>query len=111
MAITAKIIHKEEKKNNGMLSRSSSVRMYQQAVSIPTDADEGSIKTEYKNGKLIIYIDKNKGFLIPNSIKINGKIQQTNKQKVDKIPENSHLKESKSTIKKEVIHSDKNSII
>ncbi len=76
MSITAKIVHKEEKKNNGMLSLSNSVRMYQQAVSIPTDADNGSIKTEYKNGKLIIYMDKKNGFVITNTVQVNGKIQE-----------------------------------
>jgi hypothetical protein len=137
MSITAKIVHKEEKKTNGILSRSSSVRMYQQAVSMPLDADESSIKTEYRNGKLIISIDKKKGLLIPNSIQINGKMQQiktdkpktlqknkqkdrveitkefdqTPKKKGEKVPEKSHSKESNSTIKKEVIHSDKNSVI
>jgi HSP20 family molecular chaperone IbpA len=137
MSITAKIVHKEEKKTNGILSRSSSVRMYQQAVSIPMDADEGSIKTEYRNGKLIISMDKKKGFLTPNSVQINGKTQQiktdkpktlqknkqkdrveitkefdqTPQKKGEKVPEKSHPKESNSTIKKEVIHSDKNSVI
>jgi len=64
MSITAKIVHNEEKKSNGMLSKSSSVRMYQQAVNIPTDADEDSIKTEYKNGKLVIYMNKKKAFAV-----------------------------------------------
>jgi len=137
MSITAKIVHKEEKKNNGMLSRSNSVRMYQQAVSMPADADDSSIKTEYKNEKLIISMDKKNGFLIPNTVQINGKIQgietdksktvqknkqkekvkitkefdQTPQKKEDNVSKKSHLKESNSTIKKEIINSDKNSMI
>ena len=146
MSITAKIVHKDEKKTKGMVSRSSSVRMYQQAVSIPSDADEGSIKTAYRNSKLIITIAKKKGLAIPkNTVQINGKTQviKTDKQAVvenkkptqkveitkefDQTPEKtiekkvekqavkapaqSHPKEGNGTIKKEIIHTDKNSMI
>jgi|GEM_PF-1469409 len=58
MSITAKIIHKQEHKTENMYSRSSSVRMYQQSTALPNDVDERSIKTAYKNGKLIITIEK-----------------------------------------------------
>jgi HSP20 family molecular chaperone IbpA len=146
MSITAKIVHKDEKKTKGMVSRSSSVRMYQQAVSIPLDADEGSIKTAYKNSKLVITIAKKKGLATPNNtVQINGKTQviKTDKQAVvenkkptqkveitkefDQTPEKtiekkvekqaakaaeqSHPKEGNGTIKKEIIHTDKNSMI
>ena len=142
MAITAKIVQKDEKNTNGMISRSSSVRMYQQAVSMPADADEGSVKTAYKNAKLVISIAKKKGLATPkNTVHINGKTQEiktdksavtkTNnpKQKVEitkefdqtpenkvekkteKAPEQSHPKEGNGTIKKEIIDSDKNSMI
>ncbi len=142
MAVTAKIVHKEEKKTKGTVSRSSSVQMYQQAVSMPADADEGSIKTAYKNGKLVISIAKKKGLATPkNVVQINGKKQviktdkpavvqkntqakkveitkefdQTPENKVEKktakVTEQSHPKESNSTIKKEIIHTDKNSMI
>jgi len=135
MAITAKIVHKEEKKEKGIMSSSSSVRMYQQAVSIPVDADEGSIKTAYKNGKLLIIIAKKKGLSThKNMVQINGKKQvietykpttveknrvaqkvkitkefdQTPKikvkNKIAKLPEQSHKKESNSTIKNDIIH-------
>jgi len=85
MSITAKIVHKEKKKTNSMLSSSSSVRMYQQAVSLPADADESTIKTEYKNGKLIISIDKKKGFSTANTVKINGKTEQIKTDKIEKL--------------------------
>ena len=131
MSITAKIIREEEKKTTGMVSRSSSVRMYQQAVAIPNDADEATIKTAYENGKLVITVNKKKGSTKTNTVLINGKEQQIKTQKnktiqktvpridpelkkefnktqkkVDKI----NNKEANSTIKKEVIHSDKNSM-
>ena len=84
MSITAKIVHNEEKKSNGMLSKSSSVRMYQQAVNIPTDADEDSIKTEYKNGKLVIYMNKKKALQKANTVQINGKTQKIKINKTEK---------------------------
>ena len=142
MSITAKIVQKDEKKTNGMISRSSSVRMYQQAVSMPADADEGSIKTTYRDDKLVITIAKKKGLTTAkNTVNINGKTQviktdkpavvennkpaqkveitkefdQTPEKKVEQkaeiIPKKSHPTESNSTIKKEVIHSDKSSMI
>jgi HSP20 family molecular chaperone IbpA len=82
MSITAKIVHSKEKKTNGMSSKSSSVRMYQQALNIPTDADEDSIKTEYKNGKLVIYINKKKALQKPNTVQINGKTQKIKTNKI-----------------------------
>lgn len=131
MSITAKIIRKEEKEAAGMVSRSSTVRMYQQAISIPNDADEATIKTAYKNRKLVISIDKKKGSTKTNTVLINGKEQQIKTQKnettqktlpsirpelkkefnntqkkVDKI----NNKEGNNRIKKEFIHSDKNSM-
>jgi HSP20 family molecular chaperone IbpA len=142
MSITAKIVHEEEKKTKGLISRSSSVQMYQQAVSLPSDADDGSIKTAYRNGKLLISIAKKKGLATPkNTVHINGKIaeiktdkpvvvqkntqakkveitkefDQTPEKKVEKKPakvaEQSHPKEGNGTIKKEIMHTDKNSMI
>jgi HSP20 family molecular chaperone IbpA len=85
MSITAKIIREEENKTAGMVSRSSSVRMYQQAVSIPNDADEATIKTAYENGKLVISIDKKKGSTKTSTILINGKTQPTKTKKNETI--------------------------
>ena len=144
MAITAKIVHNDERKENGMVSKSSSVRMYQQAVSLPNDADESKIQTEYRDGKLFITVAKKKGAAVASVIKVNSVPQQakqvqspavsqpvstqtpaqTKKDAVkitkefDQTPAKdvkkevqSQTKESQSTIKKEVIHSDKHSMI
>lgn len=124
MSITAKIIHEDEQKNGNMVSKSSSVRMYQQSVKLPNDVDESTITTVYKNGKLLISIEKKKGTVKANSVKINGIVHTIKTQKKQATPapakdiqtisvENnntSKTKESNSTIKKEIIHSDKNSM-
>jgi HSP20 family molecular chaperone IbpA len=136
MSITAKIIHENEKKTTGMVSRSKSVRMYQQAVPIPGDADETTIKTAYENGKLVISIKKKKGSTKSNTVLINGQEQQAKAQKnktvqkalptirpelkkefsktvekaedkVNKIED----KEGNNTIKREKTDSDKHSVI
>jgi len=60
MNITAKIVQEKEVKNQYGVSQSQSVRMYQQSISLPVDADESAIKTTYKNGKLVIVIGKKK---------------------------------------------------
>ena len=61
MSITAKIVQEKEEKSQYGISKSRSVRMYQQSTSLPADADESAIKTIYKNGKLIVTIGKKKG--------------------------------------------------
>ena len=58
--ISAKIVHEEKRKINGYVSTSRSVQVYQNAVSLPADADENGIKTEFKNGKLVIVVPKKK---------------------------------------------------
>lgn len=60
MSITAKVIHKQEHKTGAMISRSSSVRIYQQSIVLPHDAEVESMKTAYKNGKLTITVRKKK---------------------------------------------------
>ena len=60
MYITAKIVQKRENKTANSYSTSSSVRMYQQSMSIPKDADEGGMKADYKDGKLVITLQKKK---------------------------------------------------
>jgi len=137
MSITAKIVREEEQKQNGMISRSSSVRVYQQSMNIPADADDSSISTAYKNNKLVVSIKKKAGAknktgaklmntakktetpvkketvsATPSkpSVKITKEFDQTPKS-VEKKEETSHPKESNSTIKKEIIHTDKASMI
>ena len=72
LSITAKIIQKQESNTTKSYSTSSSMQMYQQSLSLPTDADEGSLKASYKDKKLMITIEKKKEVqkIIP-SIKIN----------------------------------------
>ena len=68
MSITAKIIEKKENKTANAYSTSSSMQMYQQSMPLPNDADEGSLKAAYKNGKLVISVDKKKNAqkVVPN---------------------------------------------
>ncbi len=123
MSITAKIIQKTETKTQGMISQSSSVRMYQQALPLPQDADESAISTSYVNGKLQISIAK-KNSTVQNkhasAVKVLSTPKETKKavskntvpitNEFDQTPK-SKSKESNSTIKKELIHSDNNSMI
>ena len=72
MSITAKIIEKQENKTANSYSSSSSMRMYQQSIPLPADADAGSISAEYKDGKLVISIKKLKNIKPQSNIRING---------------------------------------
>ena len=99
MSISAKIVESKESKTNGMVSRSSSMRMYQQAVPLPADADEGAITTQYKNGKLLVSVGKKKGLSKPNTVQINGVTQKiTTDKKEPKTPEKNKT-ESKTPVK------------
>jgi len=115
MSITAKIIEKQEKKTANSFSTSSSMRMYQQSIPLPTDADAGSISAEYKDGKLVISVKKLKNVpKIQSNIHINGKattpriMEKTPKEK--KQTESNETKEQNSTKKKITINSDVPSI-
>jgi len=68
MSITAKIVQEKEQKSQYGISQSRSVRMYQQSTSLPVDADESSIKTAYKDGKLIVTIGKKKSAVKPAKV-------------------------------------------
>ena len=70
MSINAKIIEKKENKTANSYSSSSSMRMYQQTIPLPADAKESSLKAAYKDGKLVITIDKD-----PNAQKATPNIQ------------------------------------
>jgi len=98
LSITAKIIQKQESKSANSFSTSSTMRMYQQSMPLPQDADEGSVKAEYKKGKLVISLGKKSGIqkTVPN-IKINA--EKGEKEKND-------TKEGNATIKKMTINSD-----
>jgi hypothetical protein len=58
ISISAKIVHEEQQKTNGMVSTSKSIQSFQQSTSLPADADESNIKSEFKNGRLVITIGK-----------------------------------------------------
>ncbi|SFV50065.1 Molecular chaperone (small heat shock protein) [hydrothermal vent metagenome] len=115
MSITAKVVEEQKNKTGNMVSQSRSVRMYQQSMTLPTDADTGSINTTYKDGKLVISVKKLKNALKPQSyIHINGTAAQaakieksdnvnTEKKEINK--ENNDTKENNSS-KKMNINSD-----
>jgi HSP20 family molecular chaperone IbpA len=101
MSITAKIVEEQENKNANMVSQSRSVRMYQQSMTLPADADENSIQTAYKNGKLVVSIAKKKGLksTVPASKTVPAKSDKEEKKSKDQ-------KESNSTMKKMTLHTD-----
>jgi HSP20 family protein len=74
MSITAKIVEEQKHKTGNILGQSHSIRLYQQSISLPQDADENTIKIEYKKGKLIILISKK-----------SASIKQDNKKRVKEI--------------------------
>ncbi len=68
MSITAKIIQKQETKTANGYSSSSSMRMYQQSMPLPQDADEATIQMTYVDGKLLVSIKKKKSTNIPKIV-------------------------------------------
>jgi len=108
MSITAKIIEKQEKKTATSFSSSSSMRMYQQSIPLPKDADAGSISAQYKEGKLVISVKKFKNVNKPQSnIRINGiPSSKPVKMKEEKSKEKNETTEQNSTTNKMLIHSD-----
>ncbi|PHS32894.1 MAG: hypothetical protein COA92_05995 [Sulfurovum sp.] len=94
MSITAKIIEKHENKTANSFSSSSSMQMYQKSIPLPKDADEGSLKAEYKNKKLVIYLNK----------KIN--IQKTVQNIDSNTSESNRTKENNNSKNKIMINSD-----
>ena len=75
ITISAKITKEEKQNNKNQLSSLKSVRMYQETLPLPGDADTNKTTTEYKNNRLVIYIPKKPQSQIkhtPNTINING---------------------------------------
>jgi len=105
MTMSAKVIEKQENKSASSYSSSSSMRMYQQSIPLPKDADEGSVKASYINGKLVISLDKNKvsNIIVPN-IKTNEQKVKKDTKKVKEL--NSTQENNSSSIKKMIITSD-----
>lgn len=110
MFVTAKIIHRQENKSANSYSTSNSMRMYQQSMPIPNDADEGSMKAEYRNKKLVIMFKKKTQGKV---IKVKGekieKVQNRSKEEPSK-QENNTTKDHNSSIKKMTIQSDIHSV-
>jgi len=94
MSITAKIIQKQETKTANGYSSSSSMRMYQQSVPLPADADEATINMGYVDGKLVISVSKKKGTnVIKNTeVKMEKKTGTNVKENTSKKDENSSKK-------------------
>jgi len=90
MSITAKIIQKQETKSANGYSSSSSMRMYQQSMPLPQDADESTVTMAYENGKLVVSVKKKKDV---NNAKI--VVPKVEVKKEDK-----KSKETNTTIKK-----------
>lgn len=65
MSITAKIIQKQENKTKNSYSSSSSMKMYQQSMPLPSDANESLVNMAYKDGRLVITVQKKKGTSAP----------------------------------------------
>ena len=107
MSITAKIVQEQEKKSQYGVSQSRSVRMYQQSMTLPMDADEGAITTAYKNGKLVVSIGKKKAAVKvqPATPKVETKKVDT-KKKEKKPQESNETKGSNTTIKKRTLSDD-----
>jgi HSP20 family molecular chaperone IbpA len=61
MSITARIIQKQENRTANSYSSSSSMRMYQQSVPLPSNADEATINMGYVDGKLVVSVKKKRG--------------------------------------------------
>ncbi len=58
ISITAKVIEEQEQKTANGIAKSQSVRVYQQALTLPADADESHITTRYEKGRLVVIVAK-----------------------------------------------------
>jgi len=97
MSITAQIIQKQENKTANGYSSSSFMRMYQQSMPLPIDADESTTNMAYVDGKLVVSVKKKKGAtknIMPAKVET----------------KQSTTKENNTSIKKKTIHSDKDSM-
>jgi len=104
MAITAKIIEKHEQKPDNSDSTSSSMRMYQQSVPLPSDADEATINMGYVDGKLVISVKKKKGAKVIKNRPV--KVEKKTEAKV----KNVELKKDENSTKKKLKVSDDSSM-
>lgn len=98
MSITAKIIQKQENKSANAYSSSSSMKMYQQSMPLPSNVDENSINMEYKDGRLAITVQKKNTAAVPSKPTTIKTKQEEKKSKENntsikkiKVPDNSAL--------------------
>lgn len=84
MSLTAKVIKKEEHQTANGHSTSSSMRMYQQKIVLPQNADESTLSMFYRDGYLIISIEKKKGSNIEKSIPVETQENNTSKKNIHK---------------------------
>jgi len=89
MAITAKIIQKQEQKTANSYSTSSSMRMYQQSIPLPNDADESTINMGYVDGMLVISVNKKKSANIVKAVQTQLSSTKKTEQKKVQIPSKS----------------------
>lgn len=106
LSITAKIIEKHENKTANAYSSSSSMRMYQQTIPLPNDADASTLQMGYKDGYLVINVQKKKE---ANRLKNDAKKEQT--KKLDNtIPKNEVENREKNSTKKQIKVTDDSSM-
>lgn len=99
LTLSAKIVHEEEQKTNGMVSVSKSVQSYQQTTSLPADADEGKISSTFKNGRLVITVGKKQGSVstaAPKAAKLTPKQTAAAPEKMTSKAESGNQKSEKS---------------
>jgi len=104
MSITAKIIQKKEHKTANSYSSSSSMRMYQQSMPIPSDADESTLNMGYVDGKLVISVNKKKGANVIKNAPVKMEKKTETKVKTDE------SKKDANNTKKKVKVSDESSM-
>lgn len=113
LSINAKIIETQENKTANGYSSSRSMRMYQQSMPIPSNADESSLTANYKDGKLVISMKKKAEKKSTPNITIHKPSSTSKIEKKESSTTTEKMNESKehnSSKNKTTIHSDVPSI-
>jgi HSP20 family protein len=113
LSITAKVVEEHEEKTANGVAKSSAVRVYQQAMSLPTDADTSTISTKYAKGRLLVLIGK-KGNIAAKTVPAPSKAEKPSKtvpikpenKQSDKPEHKKDAAENNASIKKMTINSD-----
>ena len=106
LSISAKIIEKHENKTANGYSSSSSMRMYQQSMAVPSDADENSVTAAYQNKKLVISIEKKKKSTSTAHITIHKEEGTKEKRELNTTKESNNTSEKLEENNKTKINSD-----